>query len=456
MICFLHSSSRDGTAIQSEPRCLQWESIFQRGRMVNPVVITVTGVNFAFDESKLAEGGVRFPRCKLGSLNIFQGVVVSSSTILCSLPDVIRQSSQETPFLPLEVSLNGRDFTNTLVRLQRYNLVNDFCSPYPLSIFPTIGSAGGGALVTVFGDRFGSGMLSVTTLTAQQTQLKSLLACGFGNYPLTPATLISQSQLVCLSPPHPLPETLPLKLSLNRQIVHTFAVPRFRYGRAEWVYPSSGPTEGGTTVSVMGTFLRPPPGNQTYMCMFGNVTVTAAWDSTSSCNPSTGKCYDGSLVCSAPPLLQFSALGVDFSARPISSAGGLVTSSSESSFFVSTLNGSRLLTGQAINAFDGQSDYKSWFSSPGMPQWLQYRFTQGSTGFRINVEPRQVVAGYSIKLSSGLVDLSEQVQHELFSVYDAPSSWQVLGSVDGETWQVLDDVKQEVSWTAGEEKVRRR
>jgi hypothetical protein len=106
--------------------------------------------------------------------------------------------------------------------------------------------------------------------------------CGFGGYPLTPATIISNTLLVCTAPSHPVAETLPLRLSLNGQAVHPFPL-SFAYMRLGWIVPSMGPTTGGTVLSLFGDNLAPLASgaantSTVFTCRFGEILVEGVYE----------------------------------------------------------------------------------------------------------------------------------------------------------------------------------
>ena len=112
-----------------------------------PLSITVRGVNLVFDAARIAEGGHPTARCRLGALNVFNASVAHMSAsetlqgsteavpimsdIVCTLPALIRQSdgtmldssgmlvNAEAPGLVLEVSVNGRDFSDSALQRAR-------------------------------------------------------------------------------------------------------------------------------------------------------------------------------------------------------------------------------------------------------------------------------------------------------------------------------------------------
>ena len=154
------------------------------------------------------------------------------------------------------------------------------CPPvaYP-NLRPSIGTPKGGTRVLIQGTGFSSarsGSLAATISanptisTTGSDQYKSLVKCAWGDYPFTTGEVISDGLLACFTPAHTFPESLPLRFTLNGNVVHKFDDVRFTYTKTEWLDPSSAPSTGGTLISVLGYNLRPKAGNSSYICLFGS------------------------------------------------------------------------------------------------------------------------------------------------------------------------------------------
>ena len=292
--------------------CNSWEDIYVKGFKVPGLSVTVRGVNLFWDSAQLAEGAVSMPRCRLGALNTFNS---SSFTVhrnaaqsvqsqrdqpaifemVCQLPDLIYQSDgsrlapsgvaipMETPTLELEVSVNGRDFTSSASSriVTGGGTVQMTCPPVAYTnLRPSIGTPKGGTRVLIQGTGFSSarsGSLAATTSLANPTisttgsdQYKSLVKCAWGDYPFTTGEVMSDGLLACQTPAHTVPESLPLRFTLNGNVVHKFDDVRFTYTKTEWLDPSSAPSTGGTLISVLGYNLKPKAGNSSYICLFGS------------------------------------------------------------------------------------------------------------------------------------------------------------------------------------------
>jgi hypothetical protein len=126
--------------------CSSWDDIYVKGLQAPQLSVTVRGTNLFFDQANLADGGKPYPRCRLGALNVFNATLsplslantldantldnTQNSQLVCTLPTRIYQSSGaladatgaalpvETPSLVLEVSINGRDWTDRFIQFR--------------------------------------------------------------------------------------------------------------------------------------------------------------------------------------------------------------------------------------------------------------------------------------------------------------------------------------------------
>ena len=301
--------------------CKSWEDIYVKGFKAPGLSVTVRGTNLFWDAAQLAEGAAALPRCRLGALNTFNASSFTAnlqsapdgrsssshasaqtppdqpilSEIVCKLPDLIHQSDgstltpggdaipEESPTLVLEVSVNGRDFTSSESSraVTGGGTVQMTCPPVAYSnLRPSIGTPKGGTRVLIQGRGFSSArsgslastisLANTTTSTTGSDKYKALVKCAWGDYPFTMGEVISDSELACYTPAHAVPESLPLRFTLNSNVIHKFDDVRFTYTKIEWLDPSSAPSAGGTVISVYGYNLRPPPGNGSYVCLFGS------------------------------------------------------------------------------------------------------------------------------------------------------------------------------------------
>jgi hypothetical protein len=157
--------------------------------------------------------------------------------------------------MAIEVSTNGRDYTSDDVQYEALTLVLK-------SVTPWSGPQLGGTDVILFGGSFAVGGLE----------------CVFGDAPAVPASITSASKIHCTSPAHPTSGWVDLSsLSYSTPLV---AAVSFYYTSALHedltdpisgdpippISPKSGPTIGGTIVTVSGSaFFENPDA----MCRFG-------------------------------------------------------------------------------------------------------------------------------------------------------------------------------------------
>jgi hypothetical protein len=288
--------------------CQTWEPAFVNGFRVTPTSITVTGINLdQFVPSRNVEGGFPYPLCKLGSLNIFNasfvagdpkivnGQIVSTLQLTCPLPIRIHMAVDETPAMIMEVSLNGRDFTSSSAARKSAAVwstrVRSFCPPIVIRMRPSSGTSASAqmALVTLQGLGF-TGSFPVTD------GVNLYAKCKFGWYPPSPATVLSDTQMVCTAPVHPVPESLPVSITLNSDIYLPFPSVTFTYMKLNWIVPSTGPVEGGTVISLFGdNLLAIVAGTSnfstSYFCRFGGTIVPGSFQrklDSVSVDPKTG------------------------------------------------------------------------------------------------------------------------------------------------------------------------
>ena len=177
---------------------------------------------------------MEFLSCRFGDIGIVPAIFISSSEISCVSPDASKHIKNAT-VVDVQVSLNGVDFSPATVPFQ-YSP-----SAFVHSIYPVQGSVNGGTDVTIDGENFIPSTLPL---------------CVFGNSSV-PATVHSGSQMSCISPMHMSNEDVPFSITLNGvdQVVGTDGAMHFTFLpaiRAISVEPNSGPSVGGTIVTVEG------------------------------------------------------------------------------------------------------------------------------------------------------------------------------------------------------------
>jgi hypothetical protein len=290
--------------------CRQWEPIFVKGYRIKPATITITGINLdQFFPSQNVEQGYKFPLCKLGSLNIFNATFAVTGTVpmegrmvpafkwTCPLPTKILMAADESPAMKLEVSLNGRDWTDSS-EARKYadpwaSRVNSFCPPGVARMKPSSGTSSSDrpAIVTLQGSGFDAALSRIDGVN-------QFAMCAFGGYAATAATVITNTLMICTAPAHPVAESLPLFISLNGDIMHPFPQVTFTYMKLNWIVPSIGPVEGGTLISLFGdNLLAILAGGSnisaSYFCRFGETIVMGTYQKkldAVSVDPRTGEC----------------------------------------------------------------------------------------------------------------------------------------------------------------------
>jgi len=178
--------------------------------------VVVTGINFRPTQnlSCIIDG------------NILPAKYLSPSQLLCNVP------SHASGEFPLEISLNGQDFSVS-------NVLFSYDTPVSVTaVWPVLGAAAiGGTVVSVNG----TGFLQTTDLS-----------CRFGNT-VVAASFISDSRLICESPPG-LPGLVALEVSNNRRDFSTSGN-GFLYVADPSIYainPRKGPATGQYPVYVVG------------------------------------------------------------------------------------------------------------------------------------------------------------------------------------------------------------
>ena len=125
-------------------------------------------------------------------------------------------------------------------------------------VLPRSGSVNGGTLLNVSGIGFKN---------------TSALFCRFGSLPPVEGVYISTKRVQCVSPMHQI-GSVPIEVTTNG-VDYSEDMVQYRYYASpavSHVVPSSGPTEGGTVVSVYGrNFID----SDSLNCRFGNESVVS-------------------------------------------------------------------------------------------------------------------------------------------------------------------------------------
>ncbi|CAN0054030.1 unnamed protein product, partial [Heterosigma akashiwo] len=229
------------------------ESIYPAlGSELGGTTITVTGVLFQ-DSSDFA--------CHFGDHGHTPAHHVKDHSLECASPAGIPGD------VSLALSNNGQDFAKIIA------MFTYAAEPQLYSITPDAGLVYGGTEITVHGANFVD---------------SAFLACRFALITV-PARFIDAHTILCTAPENP-SSTIPLEVSLNGQEFFRSTWVTFRYSsgiEVHSIFPESGPSGGGTVVTVRGAGFVDLP---TLHCKFGS-QVAAATQYISS----------DKIKCTAPP-----------------------------------------------------------------------------------------------------------------------------------------------------------
>lgn len=205
-----------------------------------------------------------------GQLFTSPAVLASPGMVVCSSPPRVPQAGEAATsggspsVVSVSLSLNGADFTSRGPQYMYYEPIE------ALGVFPTIGSVGGGTVVTVVGRHF---------LPSEA------LSCRFGAFAPSPGEFVSSEAIRCLAPPSP-DGPIKVDVSVSNNLVE-FSEPStsttFEYhpqARPERFHPKAGPLSGGTVVAVDGGHFPVATTAQAQLaCRFGSITVEATLQS---------------------------------------------------------------------------------------------------------------------------------------------------------------------------------
>ena len=201
--------------------------------------VTVHGSGFVFSRSLY---------CRFGLLSV-AAMFVNDTMVVCSAPDAAQGS------VDVRVSSNGVDYSKTSAS---YEYVD---AHHVHDVLPRSGSTNGGTIVYVSGTGFKN---------------TSNLYCRFGTLSAVHGVYISSTNVSCVSPMYQI-GTISVEVTTNG-VDYSEDMVQYRYYASpaiSHIVPSSGPTEGGTVVSVYGrNFID----SDSLYCRFGNdSTVAGRW-----------------------------------------------------------------------------------------------------------------------------------------------------------------------------------
>jgi IPT/TIG domain len=225
-----------------------------------PTTVTVSGTDFT-TASSVSIGGVAATAVTVSAPNQLTATAPSG----CGTVDVI---------------VTTADGTSATSAADRFTYLTA-CSGAPVlgSIAPTSGPTGGGTLVTFSGSGFVPGAT----------------AFGFGSNPATGTSCSSSTACTAISPPGF--GTVTVTASVNGQAATGSAT--FAYiPSLSSISPSSGPTAGGTLVTITGSGFDSAPGS-TQFFFAGKPATNVACSSSTSCLATTPSGKRGSATVTA-------------------------------------------------------------------------------------------------------------------------------------------------------------
>ena len=208
--------------------------------------VVVTGLGFTFHN-----GSLRGPLCSFGGI-FSVATVINSSALSCFAP---RHSAAS---VPVEVSLNGQDFSSS-------GILFEFDSFIITRVAPVLGAWTGGTDVLVELDLIPTA---------------GVLFCRFGNLSPVPAARMGVAALQCKSPSHPIGLAKLALVSLDHELSESTW--EFEYILEPEVYmvnPQRGMASTRTPVYVTGAHFV---NSTSLLCTFGNVRTNATFISNST------------------------------------------------------------------------------------------------------------------------------------------------------------------------------
>ncbi|CAM9134190.1 unnamed protein product, partial [Discosporangium mesarthrocarpum] len=239
---------------------------------VHPYVVDVAGninITFFVDQGSWQHVVANYSdlSCKFSDKLVPAILDINSLTVRCTAPSAASG--------PAVVTIWDR---TCQFSVGEFNLIYH-PTPVVSRISPSTGFSSGGSLITVYGHFFLSG---------------EDLSCSFGKYGAVKAAWLSPTKLQCLSPSMDVPGDVHIAVSNNDEIVpHGVGSPLLLPSsppRTASIWPSTGPTHGGTIIHLQGSEI---PDTEGLECRFqGNMgaqLTNATWVSS----------YE--IVCTTPP-----------------------------------------------------------------------------------------------------------------------------------------------------------
>ena len=256
----------------------------KNGPVEGGTAIFIHGNNFVAS-SGLSSG----PWCRFGTVTDVQmilGIFLSSNTVRCITPMHAKGR------VPIEITTNGVDFTSNGIQFEYEVQAAVF------SVSPSFGPITGGTRVVISGIGFSR---------------TSMLQCRFGEEGmLVVATWVTSTVVECVTPAVISVQVVPIEITSNK-VDFTVSSDNAMFSymppvRVINFSPSSGPSRGGTVVTVVGAgFSQIGSNAQLCKCRFGPFSVRAV-----VFNSTHIRCTTPAQSSSGPILLDVSINGVQF------------------------------------------------------------------------------------------------------------------------------------------------
>jgi len=181
--------------------------------------------------------------CKFGKLSLSKAKVISSTEIECNSPP-----SYEDRYVPVEISLNNREWTDDNVLFYYYH------PPFIYYIYPKIGPVSGGTEVRITGSNFAD---------------TGYVMCKFGDK-YSKGEYVNENELKCVSPEVEKPGTVGLSVAIRPDEFSSGLNTKFKYYATpviDTIEPMCGPERGNTQITMYGKNF--PVGDSEYVkCVF--------------------------------------------------------------------------------------------------------------------------------------------------------------------------------------------
>jgi len=189
--------------------------------------------------------------CRFGNLSLTNAKVISSTEMICESPP-----SYEERFVPVEITLNNREWTRDGVLFYYYH------PPFIYGINPRIGPVSGNTVVHITGSNF---------------ENTGFVMCKFGAI-FVKGQYINENELRCTSPPVENPGYVNLYVAIRPDEFSSGLNTRYLYYDTpiiDRIEPMCGPESGYTQITVYGKNFA-DTGSDYVKCVFdGNIKMNA-------------------------------------------------------------------------------------------------------------------------------------------------------------------------------------